>query len=217
MKQLKIYTRFQSLSPVYLNICREEWDKYEEVWKMLSPYFIGEDWHEKLKTLTKEELLYFTVGLGNKKTEHLIKAITFGAMCLEAFIYDYAAHNFTDTYVKKYLDKLDVVSKWVVITRLTTGKDFPRESKAFEDLRMVIKARNDFIHSKSIPLPQGETEDFMIKVMPKLKKDMGIEKHFTRISPYEVVIEVLTELRKLEGEVEIGTQWWQLEKIEEEK
>jgi hypothetical protein len=216
MKQLKIYTRFHHLSPVYLNICREEWGKYEEVLKMLEPYF-GEDWKEKLKTLTKKELLYICVDLANKKTEHLIKSITFGAMCLEAFIYDYAAHNFTDTYVKKYLDKLDVASKWVVITRLTTGKDFPRESKAFEDLRMLIKARNDFIHPKSIPFPHGDTKDFITKAGPKMKKGFEIEKHFTRISPYEVVIEVLTELRKLEGEVEIGTQWWQLEEIEEEK
>lgn len=216
MKQLKIYTRFRSRSPVYLNICREEWGKYEAVWSELKPYFIDEDWFEKSQKLIKEKYSYF-ISLSAKKEEHLIKALTFGAMCLEAFIYDYAAHNFTDTYMKKYLDKLDVVSKWVVITRLITGKDFPRESKAFEDMKMVIKARNDFVHSKSMPLPYGEIEDFMTKVLPKLKKDMKIEMHFTGLSPYEVVIEVLTELRKLEGEVEIGTQWWQLEKIEEEK
>ena len=216
MQQLKIYTRFRSRSPLYLDICREEWGKYEEVWNELKPYFLGDsdEWGEKFTKLKQEELSYI-VSLQAPKEAHFIKAITFGAMCLEAFIYDYAAHNFTDTYVKKYLDKLDVVSKWVVITRLTTGKDFPRESKAFEDLKMLIKARNDFVHPKSIPFPTKKKELF-VQIGPSFKKDVEIEKHFSRVSPYEVVIEVLTELRKLEEETEIGTQWWQLEKIEEE-
>jgi len=168
MLKLRIYTRFGSNSPAYLDICRDEWDKYEECFDELTPYVDDNDWIEKV---TRAKLPYI-ISLIRQKYNHLIKAVTFGAMCLESFIYDYAANSFSDTYVRKYLDKLELVSKWVVIPRLTTGKDFPRESKAFEDLRRLIKERNDLVHAKSIPSPSEEIEDFIIKTGPKLKKEV---------------------------------------------
>ena len=170
--------------------------------------FEGDDWAEKLaKDFPRIKSLL------ESQEEHLVKAVIFGAMCLEAFIYDYAAHNFTDTYVKNYLDKLDVVSKWVVVVRLVTGKDFPKESKAFAGLKELIKKRNDFVHSKSGPMPRDDT-DYIKRYGPKLKKDVETALHFRSISPCETVIEVLSELRKLEGENDISTQWWQLEKVD---
>jgi hypothetical protein len=78
-----------------------------------------------------------------------ITAVVFAAMCLEAFIYDYAALCLSDTYVQKYLDKLDLVSKWIVFPRLVSGKEIPRDSHAFERLRKLSRARNDLVHLKS--------------------------------------------------------------------
>lgn len=209
MRNIRIYTRYRSLSPVYLNISRKEWNKYEECCNELDPLFEGDDWAEKAA-----EDLPRIMSLQESQEEHLVKAVTFGAMCLEAFIYDYAAHNFTDTYVKNYLDKLDVVSKWVVVVRLVTGKDFPKESKAFADLKELIKKRNDFVHSKSGPMP-GDLTDHIKRYGPQMKKEVETVLHFRSISPYETVIEVLSELRKVEGENEIGSQWWQLEGSDE--
>lgn len=135
MQKLKIYTRFRSNSPAYLDICRDEWDKYVECWDELEPYFAGDSWFEKIVAAGSS----YIYPLVDQKWKHLMAAVTFGAMCLEAFIYDYAAHNFSDTYVKRYLDKLDLVSKWVVIPKVVIGKDFPRESKAFENLKVLEK------------------------------------------------------------------------------
>lgn len=212
MRYLRIYTRYWSLSPVYLNISREEWDRYKKYCSKIDPIFMGDDWDEKVKEVGVPYIMWLT----ERQQGHLVKAVTFGTMCLEAFIYDYAAHNLTDTYVKNYLDKLDVVSKWVVVPKLITGNDFPRDSKAFEDLRMLIKTRNDFVHSKSGPMVKDSEEVFK-RYELKIKKDIRVAIHFGSTSPYETVIEVLTELRKLEGETEIGTQWWQLEKIDGEQ
>lgn len=81
--------------------------------------------------------------------KNCIITITFAAIALEAFIYDYAAIYFGDVYVKKYIDKLDVVSKWVVIPKMVTGKEIPRDRNCFELFKQTIKLRNEFIHSKS--------------------------------------------------------------------
>jgi hypothetical protein len=42
MLKLRIYTRFYSMSSEYLDICRDEWDQYEESFDELAPYF-GDD------------------------------------------------------------------------------------------------------------------------------------------------------------------------------
>jgi hypothetical protein len=76
-------------------------------------------------------------------------AICFSAMCVEAFIYDYAARHTSDSYVQKYLDRLDLAGKWVVIPKLVTGKEFPRNSTAFDSLKFLIKMRNKLVHFKS--------------------------------------------------------------------
>lgn len=54
-----------------------------------------------------------------------IEIIVFCAMSLEAAIYDYAAWHLGDTYVQSHLDKLDLLSKWLVVPRLITGRAIP--------------------------------------------------------------------------------------------
>ena len=206
MLTIRIYTRFGSNSPIFLRISRREWRNYQLCWEKISPYF-GDDWTERIK-----EDPYFVTKILFKSKEHFMQSIVFSAMCLEAFIYDYAANNFTDTYAKKYLDKLDIASKWVIIPKMITGKDFPTDSQAFQDLQRLIKERNNIVHSKSTHKPRSENLVEILKTIgPRMKKDVETEKYFNKIPPHEIVIEVLQELRKLEGENDIGTQWWQLE------
>ena len=82
-------------------------------------------------------------------TYSFLIVVTFSAMCLESFIYDYAATFLTDSYVQNYIDKLDVISKWVIVPRLIAGKEISRDKQAFQLLKETIKVRNDFVHSKS--------------------------------------------------------------------
>jgi len=130
-------------------------------------------------------------------SRHSASTVVFAALFLEAFIYDYAAANFSDTYTKKYLDNLSLVSKWVVIPKLVTGKDFSTEGQAFEHLVKLKKARNDLVHYKSSSLPANLEE--WKKVLKKMQK----EDDANVVNAYQTVKEVLTELRKLEG----GGEW----------
>lgn len=83
--------------------------------------------------------------------------IIFSAMTIEAYIYDYAARHLGDTYVKDHLDKLDTLSKWIVIPKLVTGIEIPRNDNWRKLLTRLIKARNSVVHYKSseppAPLP----------------------------------------------------------------
>lgn len=82
-------------------------------------------------------------------------ALVFSGMALEAHIYDYAAEAISDGFVHRHLDRLDLVSKWVVIPEIVTGQPFPREGRPFQLLQRLVKRRNALVHSKSkaMPLP----------------------------------------------------------------
>ena len=82
-----------------------------------------------------------------------ISVIVFSAMAVEAYIYDYAARHLGDAFVKVHLDKLDTLSKWIIVPKLITGNELPRQQHWFELLKKLIKARNSIIHHKSSDVP----------------------------------------------------------------
>ena len=216
MIRLKIYTRFDTKDSIYFDICRDDSEDYKECSDELMPLFADEGCWTKLSADAKH--FRYVISLLVKKEKHWAKAVTFGAMCLEAFIYDYAAHNFSDAYVKNYIDKLDLVSKWVIIPRLILGRDFPRDAKAFEYLVKLVKYRNELVHAKSAPLYQGDNDyEFFKSIRPRMKKEIERETYMRmrNLSPHEMVKEVLSALRRLEGEDDIATQWWQLEEVDD--
>jgi hypothetical protein len=95
--------------------------------------------------LEKEELSK----LEAKQWRYSIIAIVFSVITLESVIYDYSAIAFSDSYSKKYLDKLDLKSKWVVIPKLVTGEELSRDEQGFQYLNEIIQFRNNIIHHKT--------------------------------------------------------------------
>lgn len=57
-----------------------------------------------------------------------IVSVVFSALSLEAFINDYASQRLSKSYFDNYLDKLDLVSKWVVIPRSSPETSWTREA-----------------------------------------------------------------------------------------
>jgi hypothetical protein len=103
-------------------------------------------------TLEKEELSK----LESKQWHYSIIAIIFAVITLEAVIYDYSAIAFSDSYSNKYLDKLDLRSKWIVIPKLVTGKEISRDGQGIQYLSEIIKFRNNIIHHKTSKLDLRE-------------------------------------------------------------
>jgi hypothetical protein len=116
---------------------------------------------------------------GNKRTQRIwratieagdqvVVAIVFCAMSAEAEIFAYASRNLSASFAKTYLDKLDVISKWVLIPKLVAGKEIAKSTKAFQIFKEMIKQRNAYVHAKPRSLHAGEemtmSEDFAIEI-----------------------------------------------------
>lgn len=94
-----------------------------------------------------------------KLANYCLITIVFSALAVEGYIYDYAARKLTDEFVDEHIDKLSVTSKLIVVTKLVTGKDFPKDGKAFCLLKELIKNRNKIVHNKSTNLLKSDIEN----------------------------------------------------------
>jgi hypothetical protein len=90
--------------------------------------------------------------------KHALTVIVFTAMAVEAYCYDYAARHLSDKYARDYVDKLDLIGKLVVIPRLVTGRELPRNKKWFSLAKDMVKARNSIVHNKSLDIPGAGAE-----------------------------------------------------------
>ena len=137
----------------------------------LENYTIIELLATKMKELDKKvrspgdasslELLQEWVDITNKISKYSRIVVIFCALSLEAFINDYAINRTSKSYLKNYLDKLDLYSKWVVIPRLVTGSQLDTSGQPMEDLDWLIKQRNKLVHFKTEMVEVG-------KVMTKM-------------------------------------------------
>ena len=107
-----------------------------------------------------KQLIYEHSVLDQKQTEAGVSVVVFAAICLEALIYDYGAINLSDTFIKKYVDKLDLRSKWVIIPKLVTGQDFPIDRQGFQLLGELITSRNSLVHPKTKDYKANKDKDF---------------------------------------------------------
>ncbi len=78
-----------------------------------------------------------------------LQTVVFSAMCFEAAIYDFASIYLGDDYVREHLDKLDVLSKWLVVLRLVSGIEIPKDEAPYCALKVLVTERNRLVHSKS--------------------------------------------------------------------
>jgi len=140
---------------------------------------------------------------------YLMVQHVYAAMCLEAFIYDYGATNLGDTYVKKYLDKLDLVAKWVIIPRLVLGKEIARDGQAFEHLRFIKKERDRLVHSKSrARLDDSERQKELAKYRTAILKGLSGPRTGEDLNVFGQLVEILMTLKRLEEQCGREQDWW---------
>lgn len=118
--------------------------------------------------------------------------VVFSALSIEAFINDYAIGRLSKNYFKKYLDKLDVFSKWIVIPRITTGTQLDPGSKTLQGLDWLTELRNNLVHykSKKIEIEEIQTTDFLWESDAK--------------RAVETVINLALELNNIDAQVYVG-------------
>lgn len=203
MLVLKIQGREYSRVGMYFQLTRESYERFRDNMNNAAEYTVA------CKTKRRPDSQILVNFLGKAMREYLVEHL-FAAMCLEAFIYDYAATNFSDTYVKKYLDKLDLVSKWVLIPKLVLGKEFPRSGRAFAYIRSVKKERDKLVHSKSRPeLSDEQREKEMAKYTfkPSISKNEDVD---LPINIFRQLVEILNTLKKMEEKSDKKQDWWEI-------
>lgn len=82
--------------------------------------------------------------------------VVFSAAFLEAYIFNYGSRALGAAFIERHIEKLDVVSKWLLVPQLATGVAFRRDLPALEVLGQIVRARNDLVHVKSGVLPDQE-------------------------------------------------------------
>lgn len=151
----------------YFSIALDHVTEYEKVSSEMDEHrFSGQEIH----------IIEMNLSVSYEKREKaVIIPIVFSAMCLEAFIYDYGASHLGDKYIKENLDKLDLPSKFIVITKLVTGKDFAKGGHAYEGLKRLARDRNRLVHFKSKKFKLTEMDkasEFHDKLNAELKESM---------------------------------------------
>ena len=89
--------------------------------------------------------------------------VVFSAFTLEAYINHYGINRLSRNYFSNYLDKLDLLAKWLVIPRIVTGKKLDPGSHAMQDLSWLVSLRNRLAHfkSKTITIEEIKESDFL--------------------------------------------------------
>lgn len=110
-----------------------------------------------------------------------IQAVVMSSMCFEAAIFDFAATQLGDRYVKKYLDRLDLVAKWVVIPKVVCGKEIRTGRVAFATFKELVTERNRLVHWKSKNMRWGDPGLFEELQQSSSRVEKGIHKSFRAI------------------------------------
>jgi len=141
------------------NTEKVEWTYHGEYFKIALDNYVNVEKLKKeresiQKTLRrKKKVSDSEVGLLAEKNDaigqHALVVITFSTLSLEAYINHYAISRLSRNYLTNYLDKLDLLSKWIVIPRMITGKQLDPGSKSVQDLSWLITVRNKLMHYKS--------------------------------------------------------------------
>lgn len=126
------------------------------------------DEHDKLQKQlkNKKKLTEAEIDLLAEKNDAIgrdaLIVIIFCALSLEAYINYYSAIRLSKNYHSNYLDKLDLLSKWIVIPRLITGKQMDSGSKPIQNLSWLVSLRNKLVHYKAreIPIEEIQESDF---------------------------------------------------------
>ena len=125
-----------------------------------------------------------------------IVTVVFSLMTIESFINTYAIEHFSKSHFDKYLDKLDLKSKWVIYPKLIANKQINTHSQAFELLGDLITLRNRLVHAKP-----------SVKLLREIKNFKDIERA-TELDAKKAVNAVQMLVKELANcDPNIETEW----------
>lgn len=195
--------RRQHKKPKHPKIEKVQWTQHREYFEVAYDHYqniVGlKKEHDLLQRQLKRKknLTDIEVDLLAEKNDvigrHALIVIIFSTLSLEAYINYYSAIRLSKNYHSNYLDRLDLLSKWIIIPRLITGKQMDPGSKPLQNLSWLVSLRNKLVHYKprEIPIEEIQESDFLW--------DYDAEKAM------KTVRDVMLGLKKLDNKVD--THW----------
>lgn len=173
---------------LYFKIAQEQLSRYSELDLEYGDLEVKGITEDELDDISGRMFDIFT-----QREQAAIVSVTFSAMCLEAFLYDYAAKHLGDKYVKDHLDKVALPSKLVLYPKLIVGADFDKSAEAFAKTKELTTLRHELVHfkSKRYDPTDGKSIDRHDQLHSKLAK--GVKDSISTVRL------VLAELDKMNG------------------
>lgn len=176
---LRSWSRFNTLAWHYYNVAETAYDQFLDAEESLVP--LPEDGDPAEHFSCERRLLTAS-----------FQTIVFAGMACEAAIYDLATIQLGDSYTGQYIDKLDLLSKWVVVPSLVCGRKLNEHGPAINSLRTLVRTRNALVHHKSLPtVPVEEAHRKADGQLEKIVQNTG--------SAFKTVILLSLELNKVLG------------------
>ncbi len=169
----------------YLKICEEHYKRLKKYEEQISSILAAEPG----SVTSKLEAFQ----LQKEMAKCGATVVVFAAFFLEAWIYEYTVRKLSKSFFDNHIDRLAPASKWVIVTRLITGRDFPTDSQAFQHLKSLYRTRNWLVH----PKPSSEPQDAE-KVLEKEEKERE-QLVKNAHEAYQACKEVILELDKVEN------------------
>lgn len=85
----------------------------------------------------------------NENFKQQINGILSLSTFFEGLVNEIGQVEFGSTYFNEHLDKLSILSKWEVVTRIAYGKSLPTDLGYYEPIKKLISARNKLAHYKT--------------------------------------------------------------------
>lgn len=148
---MKEYARLSNV-PLYINIALDNYKKAVESQAEITRIECDSE-------VDEVEKIYLLNNTSEESHKSSVTTVVFISMAIEAYIYDYSARELSDNFAKTYLDKVDILSKWVLIPKLVKGKDFPIERQGFQLLKELFGYRNKLVHFKSSNITSDNLAD----------------------------------------------------------
>jgi len=163
----------------------------------LDSYLKASNLEKKVDRMNFDNLHEFSkiLSISSQIGECRVISIIFSALCLEAFINHYAINKFPRPFFDKYLEKLPIKTKWILIPRLVTGDSFGMGSKPIAELKKLFNLRDKLVHFKTC------VYDTVEEYVQKEKKDEIISEQNTKTSLLSVA-SIIKALRKIDTNVD---------------
>lgn len=142
------YNRIGHLSPFnLLEIANDSLDEYLVLESKIETLKAEGTFEHENATYFREYLVIDE--LESKLLKETIKGVIFLGAFLESYFFEYAATALGQGYTEKYIEKIDLTAKIVLVPKLVSGEELKRDLDYWAGIKDLIKWRNKIVHNKT--------------------------------------------------------------------